>query len=85
MAGQRGSKATATGPGSANMPVGERRSPIRQLWRCPAQMIVSMVAPPGLEAAVIIEHAYMRALAPCTKLLCDINCEYDCLLAVRYG
>jgi hypothetical protein len=67
------------------MPVGECRSPIGQLWHCPAQMIVPMVAPPGLEAAVIIEHADMRALAPCTKLLCGVDCECDCLVAVRYS
>jgi hypothetical protein len=54
-------------------------------WRCPAQTIIPIIAPSGPQAAVIIDHAHMSALAPCAQLLCGIDCEDDRLLADHAG
>src|ERR1700719_1760205 len=48
-------------------------------------MMVPIVGPFGLEAAVIIHHAHMGALAPCAELLCGIDCEDERLVAARAG
>src|SRR5215469_1948116 len=48
-------------------------------------MMIPIVPPFGLEAAVIIHHAHMGALAPRAELLCGIDCEDDRLVAARAG
>ena len=48
-------------------------------------MMIPIVGPFGLEAAVIIHHAHMGALAPRAELLCGIDCEDDRLVAARAG
>src|SRR5580700_240206 len=48
-------------------------------------MMIPIVGPFGLEAAVIIHHAHMGALASCAELLCGIDCEDDRLVATRAG
>src|SRR6266487_5982429 len=48
-------------------------------------MMIPIVGPFGLEAAVIIHHAHMGALAPRAELLCSIDCEGDGLVAARAG
>ena len=45
--------------------------------------MIPMVGPFGLEAALIIHHAYVGALAPRGELLCGVDCEDDRLAAVR--
>src|SRR6266705_742330 len=48
-------------------------------------MMIPIVGPFGLEAAVIIRHAHMGTLAPRAELLCGIDCEDDGLVAARAG
>ena len=48
-------------------------------------MMIPIVGPFGLEAAVIIQHAHMGALAPCAELLCGIDCEDERLVATCAG
>src|ERR1700680_595027 len=48
-------------------------------------MVIPIVGPFRLEAAVIIHHAHMGALAPHAELLRGIDCENDRLVATRVG
>src|SRR5437899_5193826 len=48
-------------------------------------MMIPIVGPFRSEAAVIVHHAHMGALAPRAKPLRGIDCEDDRLVAARVG
>jgi hypothetical protein len=48
-------------------------------------MMIPIVGPFGLEAAVIIHQTHMGALATPAELLCGIDCEYEGLVAACAG
>jgi hypothetical protein len=64
---------------------GSPRQGVAKTYDAPAQMMIPIVGPFGSEVAVIIHHAHMGALAPRAKLLRDIDCEGNRLVAARAG
>jgi hypothetical protein len=64
---------------------GSPRRSVVKTYDAPAQMMIPIVGPFGLQAAVIIHHAHMSALAAQAELLCGIDCEDNRLVVGHAG